>query len=131
MSRRRRFDWRGLVALVLALGVMATLVSGAVGAALNHERLVTAEEIATISTVLGAALGAVAVYLGTPGDRARRYYPPEGNRKGATMSEQPAERTPAEEAETVTTAAPGEEQPATLGDEGMGEEPGGEEPEAQ
>lgn len=57
-------DLRGLVALVLAVGVVGVLIAGAVGAALNHERIVTSDEIATVSTVLGAAIGAVAVYLG-------------------------------------------------------------------
>jgi uncharacterized membrane protein len=59
-----RFDWRGLVALVLALGVVGVLIAGAVGSILNHDRTVTSDEIATIATVLGAAIGAVAVYLG-------------------------------------------------------------------
>jgi uncharacterized membrane protein len=59
-----RFDWRGPVALVLALGVVAVLIIGAVAGALNHDRYLTTEEISTISTVLGAAIGGVAVYLG-------------------------------------------------------------------
>jgi uncharacterized membrane protein len=59
-----RFDWRGPVALVLALGVVGVLIAGAVGSILNHDRTVTSDEIATIATVLGAAIGAVAVYLG-------------------------------------------------------------------
>jgi uncharacterized membrane protein len=52
------------VALVLALGVVGVLIAGAVGSILNHDRTVTSDEIATIATVLGAAIGAVAVYLG-------------------------------------------------------------------
>jgi hypothetical protein len=51
--------------VLLVLGTFAVLIIGAVGATANPNRTVSGEEIATVSTVLGGAIGAVAVYLGT------------------------------------------------------------------
>jgi hypothetical protein len=61
----RGVDWRGLAVVLLVLGTFAVLIIGAVGATANPNRTVSGEEIATVSTVLGGAIGAVAVYLGT------------------------------------------------------------------
>lgn len=57
-------DWRGIAAALLALGVATVLIAATVSAALNPSRIVAPDEIATASTVLGAAVGAIAVYLG-------------------------------------------------------------------
>jgi predicted anti-sigma-YlaC factor YlaD len=56
-------DWHGLVALVLALGVTIALVAGFITAELTPGA-VTTEEISLLSTIAGAAVGAVATYLG-------------------------------------------------------------------
>jgi hypothetical protein len=61
------------VALVLATGIALAILAVAVGAA-AHEGSVSAEESTLISTVLGAAVGALATYLGT---RDERHEPPE------------------------------------------------------
>jgi hypothetical protein len=60
-----RLDWRGLAAVLIVVGVFAVLIIGSIGAILNRGREVTTEDIATISAVLGTAIGAVSVYLGT------------------------------------------------------------------
>jgi chromate transport protein ChrA len=65
-------DWRGITAATLAFVVGAVLIIGAIFAGLNDYRAVTSEEVATVSTVLGAAIGAIATYLGT------RHRPPPG-----------------------------------------------------
>lgn len=57
-------DWRGIAAVVLASGVVAVLLIGSIGASLNRGRLVSTEEILSVATVLGAAVGAVAAYMG-------------------------------------------------------------------
>jgi hypothetical protein len=61
----RGLDWRGLAVVLIVVGVFTVLIIGAIGATVNPERTVSTEEIATVSAVLGGAMGAVAVYLGT------------------------------------------------------------------
>jgi branched-subunit amino acid ABC-type transport system permease component len=56
-------DWRGLIALVLSVGVAVALVAGVLTAELTPTK-VTSEEIAFLSTLGGASVGAVAAYLG-------------------------------------------------------------------
>jgi hypothetical protein len=60
------FDWRGLIALVLAAGLVAALIIAELLTARNpaRESGLTAEEATTASTIFGALVGAVAVYLG-------------------------------------------------------------------
>jgi len=58
-----RWEWRGAVALVLAVGVSVAIVATLVGAVLSSHQL-SAEETSLISGVVGAAVGAVATYLG-------------------------------------------------------------------
>jgi hypothetical protein len=58
-------DWRGVAAVLLVVGVFAVLLAATIFAGVNHDREVTTDEVATVATVLGAALGAVATYLGT------------------------------------------------------------------
>lgn len=60
---RPTFSWSGLVAVVLALGVVAGIVILALSEYFSPEH-VTGEEATLLSTVLGAAIGAVAAYLG-------------------------------------------------------------------
>jgi hypothetical protein len=57
-------DWRGIAAVVLSVGVVAVVIIGEFLGFHNSARLVSTEEVATVSTVLGAAIGAVAGYLG-------------------------------------------------------------------
>jgi hypothetical protein len=64
-----RVDWRGVAAVLIVVGVFAVLIIGSIGAILNRGREVTTEDIATISAVLGTAIGAVSVYLGTKSNR--------------------------------------------------------------
>jgi hypothetical protein len=77
----RQPDWRGIAAVLAIVGVFAVLIIGAVYAGRNPDKTVSLEEIATISTVLGAAIGAVAGYMGAtrkpPGD------PPSGKNPDA------------------------------------------------
>lgn len=56
-------DWRGIIALVLAVGVSIALVAGVLTAELTPTRI-TSEEIAFLSTLGGASVGAIAAYLG-------------------------------------------------------------------
>jgi len=71
---RRGIDWRGIAAAVLAVGVIAAVILGEVYGFLNKDRTVTTEEVASVSTVLGAAVGAVAGYMSGP--RPPRNGPP-------------------------------------------------------
>jgi hypothetical protein len=70
-------DWRGIAAVLAILGVFAVLVIGAIYAGRNPTYQVSTEEIATISTVLGAAIGAVAGYM-AGGRRPPRDPPSDG-----------------------------------------------------
>jgi uncharacterized membrane protein len=67
-----RVDPRGLAAVILAVGISVALVASLVGALISS-RVLSQEEVALISGVVGAAVGAVATYLGggrgpPPGD---------------------------------------------------------------
>lgn len=53
------WSWRGAVAVTLALGLAVTVVLLSVG-----QYHATPEEANTISTVLGAVVGALATYVG-------------------------------------------------------------------
>lgn len=56
-------DWPGMVAFVLALGVSAALVFGFIGSVLQGKQI--NQPLANLlSTLGGAAVGAVATYLG-------------------------------------------------------------------
>ena len=57
----REPDWRGIAAVLLVAGVVATLIIGAVNGGHNPNYILSDEALATVSTVLGAAIGAVAV----------------------------------------------------------------------
>jgi hypothetical protein len=58
-----QIDWPGAVAFMLAFGVSAALIIGMIGATLNVGPL--GEKTASLlSTLGGAAVGAVATYLG-------------------------------------------------------------------
>jgi hypothetical protein len=64
---RMRRDWRPFVAIILTAGVMAVLIILAIGEITQtgpHEHLSDTEST-LLSTVLGAAVGAIATYLGT------------------------------------------------------------------
>jgi hypothetical protein len=72
---------RDAVALVLALGAAIAVVVIALGAAL-HEGPISQEESTLLSTALGAAIGAIATYLGisrTRGDSEDAPLPPGGS----------------------------------------------------
>jgi hypothetical protein len=53
-----------LVAAILAAGIALAIVAICIGVA-THEGPISAEESTLIATVLGAAVGAIATYLGT------------------------------------------------------------------
>jgi hypothetical protein len=63
MRRPREPDWRGVAAVLAILGVFAVLIIGAVYSGQNPDTRISAEEVSTVSTVLGAAIGAVAGYM--------------------------------------------------------------------
>jgi hypothetical protein len=67
-------DLKALTALVLAGGVALAVVVLAVGAAVTHGPIST-EESTLLSTVLGAAVGALATFLGLA--RANGHEPDE------------------------------------------------------
>ena len=83
----RGFDWRGLAAVLIVLGVFAVLLVGAIGATLNHGRDVTTDEITTVSAVLGTGLGAVSVYLGTKASGGRSRNLPASKRAAPARSD--------------------------------------------
>lgn len=64
----RHLRGTSLVALVLSTGVAIAFVALSVGATFNNGPVST-EESTLLSTVLGAAVGAIATYLGTRGGR--------------------------------------------------------------
>lgn len=68
----QQVDWTGAVALVLALGVSLSmsiaLVGGLVGA-IWHDRPISEHGAAMLSTIFGAAIGALASYLGQSRER--------------------------------------------------------------
>ena len=68
---RGGLDWRGLAAVLTVAGVFTVLIIASVNGARNPDYTVSTEDIATVSTVLGAAIGAVAGYMG-----ARQNTPP-------------------------------------------------------
>jgi hypothetical protein len=57
------WTWRGIVAVILALGAAIAVILLIVETIL-HAEAVTSQEATVISTSLGAMIGAVAVYLG-------------------------------------------------------------------
>jgi hypothetical protein len=59
-------DWRGLAAVILAIGVSLALVVTLVSAVVT-KHTISDQESALISGVIGAAIGAVATYLGGGG----------------------------------------------------------------
>jgi hypothetical protein len=73
----RGLDWRGLAAVVIVVGVFTVLIIGAVGVVQNPNRAASTEEVATVSAVLGSAIGAVAVYLGTKANGKPPAAPPD------------------------------------------------------
>jgi hypothetical protein len=60
---KRPTDLRGICAIILAAGVMISLVAAAVAASIRGHEF-SPDETTLLSTVLGAAIGAVATYLG-------------------------------------------------------------------
>ena len=67
--------WQGIVGVILALGVTGTLIIFAVTGAVNHRvSPLNMQEASALTTVLGATIGALAVFLG--GSRGNRPDPP-------------------------------------------------------
>jgi hypothetical protein len=58
------WNWHGAVAIILAFGVMASVIILSLGAVLE-DRLLSPEGAALLSTALGASVGAAATYLGS------------------------------------------------------------------
>ena len=59
----RHLDWRALVAIILTLGIAASIVILSV-LQLVDDGHVTETESTLLATVLGAGIGAIATYLG-------------------------------------------------------------------
>lgn len=66
-----KFDVRGLAVLILAFGTSLAIVVTAVGAAV-HRGPISTEESTLLATVLGAAVGALATFLGLHESSSRR-----------------------------------------------------------
>lgn len=62
-------DWRGPVAVILAVGISAAIVAGVLAAELTPTKITT-EEISLFSTLGGAVIGAIAAFLGSRPDRS-------------------------------------------------------------
>jgi hypothetical protein len=62
-SRHHAFDWHAIVAVILAIGAASTIILLPV-MELTRDGHVTEAEATLLSTALGAAIGAVATYLG-------------------------------------------------------------------
>lgn len=104
--------WQGIAAILLAVGVTGTLLTFAITGAVNGRMSpLTIEESSALTTVLGAVVGALAVYLG--GAR-------HGNGNG--KPEAPPRADPENYAHIARTdpagaerlAGPGEDNPAGL-----------------
>lgn len=57
------WNWKGIVAVIFAVGISGSILVLAIGE-LFHDGHLTEPETATISTVLGVGIGALATYLG-------------------------------------------------------------------
>jgi Mn2+/Fe2+ NRAMP family transporter len=79
MTRPTVGDWRGTVALVLAVGATVAVVTLAVGAVLQATPI-TPQGSALLTGALGAIIGAVAVFLGG------HVLPPEVTQRGLSHS---------------------------------------------
>lgn len=79
--------WRGIAAIILAAGLAAAVVILAVETML-HPGAIGTEEASLLSTVLGAVVGAIAVYLGGHTSQLRSEPPvPSSPSKGSPRSE--------------------------------------------
>jgi hypothetical protein len=105
----RNRDFAGVAAVVLATGVVLAVVVATAGAAISHREF-SPDETTLLSTVLGAAIGAVATYLGTHGRHPEA--PPYPTQEDPAMTTEtpptPPERDEPLEAEP-TPAPPDEE----------------------
>ena len=100
----RNRDFAGVAAVVLATGVVLAVVVATAGAAISHREF-SPDETTLLSTVLGAAIGAVATYLGTHGRHPEAPpYPP--TKEDLAMETQ----TPEPEPEQEPTPAPPDEE---------------------
>jgi hypothetical protein len=89
--------WSGLVAVVIAVGVAASVIIIAV-AIFEAPGHLNPDEATLLSTILGAAVGAIATYLGTHGGRgdgppSRPEEPP--HMYGIVATREPTTGTPA------------------------------------
>lgn len=98
-------DWRGPIALILALGVAIALVSGVLTAELTPN-VVTPQETAFLSTLGGAMVGALATYLGVTHNRTNG-----GNDMHETETPEPPEPEPTPEPEPSEPPEPDPEFP--------------------
>lgn len=57
------WDWRGLTATILAVGLVITICALAIGTA-SSDRPVSVEESTLLSTAIGAVIGALGAFLG-------------------------------------------------------------------
>jgi hypothetical protein len=62
-QRPHQYDYIGLSALILSIGLVATIIILAVETSL-HPGSISDTEATVLSTVLGAIVGAIATYLG-------------------------------------------------------------------
>lgn len=86
----RNRDYAGLAAVALATGVVLAVVIATAGAAISHREF-SPDETTLLSTVLGAAIGAVATYLGTHGRRPDAPPPDPGGPAMETQTPEPDE----------------------------------------
>lgn len=121
-GRRGPVDWRGMAIFVLALGVATAIVAGFLTAELTRGPI-TSEEVGLISTLGGAAIGAVATYVGiTNGGNTMETERPE---RDEPVEPEPVPAPEVDEPPTDDDGNPVDEDELTQG-MGPGDDEGGE-----
>jgi hypothetical protein len=95
----RKWDPHALVAVILAFGVTGTLVLLIAVEFIPHHGHVSDAEAAALSTALGAAIGAIATYLGIEHQNGKRRSPIRCPYCGEPLDEESTEERDAIRAE--------------------------------
>lgn len=94
-------DWPGLIVFTLTIGIALSLVIAMVAIVLRSDHDVSPQQSTLLSTIFGAAIGAVATYIGTSRAQATRRQDVTAQRATdlrtpvAPASEQPTQPIPA------------------------------------
>ena len=69
--RGPHWEWAGLIALVLAIGVASSMLFALAGVMLSDEPI-SSEKASLLSTLYGASIGVIGTYIGAHGRTQRR-----------------------------------------------------------